>query len=578
MGRKKQEPERRVKGQGSLQREKNGIYTIRAMINGKRFSKSTRTRDRAEAEKIMAQYLKPFVKDDRAATYENLKAFAASAEQLAEIEEDKNPQLALADAWEAYKASPKRSDQAAATLENKEKVWKAWVEWLKLNHPAVIEVRQVTVEIVEEYLSYLRVDHAASTYNGRLCTLREMTRVLMKKARQKENPWEDMKQLADDSCRRRELTVEELERLIVQARRAGDEWLTLFCMGMYTGQRLGDCCTMEWKEVDLVRSIIQHVPSKTKRYAHGKVVTIPIHPVLADRLCLIPKSERLGFVLPTLAGWYRMSRPKVSYKLKCIFESAGIVTSVAVEGRKWKVPEATFHSLRHTFVSMSANAGIPIHIVQSIVGHESSAMTMHYFHQSEKALRQAVAAIPVIGGTAVSSGDRFFNGNESLKAQGVEFFPEETVAALPAPAAPEPVPAPVARPALPAVPPRGEEMPIAPMTPEVLPPPPKVEIPHDAKVEIREFGRVYVNGVATGGRIGGATAKKLPPKAVWMSETIRIWSQFRRLGILEGTMDLVENGGHKFLEQLYDRKTIDDPAEAVEITKQYLKSRGIELY
>lgn len=572
----------RTKGTGSLQREKSGIYTIRAMINGKRFSKSTKTTDRAEAEKILAQFMKPFVKNDDAQTYRNLEAFVASAEQKAEMEEDKRPQLRLDEAWEAYKASPKRGDQAAATLENKEKIWGAWVKWLNLNHPEIQEVRHVTVEMVEEYLAYLRVDHAASTYNGRLCALREMTRVIMKKARQKENPWEDMKQLSDDSCRRRELTVEELERLITQARRSGDEWLTLFCFGMYTGQRLGDCCTFEWKEIDLVRSIIQHIPSKTKRYAHGKPVTIPIHPILADRLCQTPKSERTGYVLPTLAAWYRMSRPKVSYKLKCIFEAAGIVTSVAVEGRKWKVPEATFHSLRHTFVSMSANAGVPLHIVQSIVGHESTAMTRHYFHESEGALRKAVAAIPTIGGTAVSSGDRFFNGNGPLMAQGVEFFPEESVGSLPAPEAPEaafaPVPAPVQRPALPPVAPRGEEMPIAPMEPEVLPPAPKVEIPSDAKVEIREFGRVYVNGVATGGRIGGATAKKLPPKAAWMGEAIRIWSSFRHLGILEGTMDLVENGGHKFLQQLYDRKTIDDPAEAVEITKQYLKSRGIELY
>ncbi len=116
------------------------------------------------------------------------------------------------------------------------------------------------------------------------------------------------------------------------------------------------------------------------------------------------------------------------------------------------------------------------------------------------------------------------------------------------------------------------------MEPEVLPPPPKVEIPRDAKVEIREFGRVYVNGVATGGRIGGIQAKKLPPKAAWMSECIALWSRRRKLGILEGTMELVGNGGHKFLDQLYARATIDDPHEAVELTREYLKARGIEFY
>lgn len=573
---KGKERQRREHGTGSLQLEKNGKYTIRAMINGKRFSKSTGTSDRAEAERIMAKFLRPYVKNDAAETYRNLQAFVASEEQKAEIEEDKNPQMTLKDAWLAYKNSPTRGDLAEATLENKKMAWDAWLKWMETSYPEIVEVRRVTQESVEAYLAHLREDHAASTYNNRLCILREIYRVVMKKARAKVNPWADMKLRKDDSHRRRELTVEELSRLIVQARRAGDEWLRLFCLGMYTGQRLGDLCTLEWKNVDIVRGIIQIIPRKTARYAHGKPVTIPIHPVLSENLCETPSSERLGYVNPTLASWYLADRPKVSDKLNKIFSNAGIVTSVKVEGRSHKVPEATFHSLRHTFVSLSANAGVALHIVQSIVGHESVAMTRHYYHENEAVLRQAVAAIPAMGGTSVKkSGERFFAGQGALEAKGVEFFPSEAVTAPVA--VPAPLPAPQA-----AVqvqhPVRGEEMPVAPMEPEVLPPPPKVEIPHDAKVEIREFGRVYVNGVATGGRIGGAQIKQRPAKAVWMGEAIRLWAQFRHIGILEGTMNLVENGGHKFLQQLYDRATIEDAAEAVEILKQYLKGRGIEYY
>ena len=69
-----------------------------------------------------------------------------------------------------------------------------------------------------------------------------------------------------------------------------------------------------------------------------------------------------------------------------------------MEGRSRKSVVASFHSLRHTFVSISANAGVPLPVVQSIVGHCSTAMTRHYYHESENALRQAVEAIPAIGG------------------------------------------------------------------------------------------------------------------------------------------------------------------------------------
>lgn len=87
----------------------------------------------------------------------------------------------------------------------------------------------------------------------------------------------------------------------------------------------------------------------------------------------------------------------ISGAMKKIFESARIKMSVKLDGCTRLTPEATFHSLRHTFVSLSANAGVPLPVVQSIVGHTSTAMTRHYYHENVDALRQAVAAIPIIG-------------------------------------------------------------------------------------------------------------------------------------------------------------------------------------
>jgi hypothetical protein len=53
-----------------------------------------------------------------------------------------------------------------------------------------------------------------------------------------------------------------------------------------------------------------------------------------------------------------------------------------------------FHSLRHTFVSMAGNAGVPLSIVQRIVGHTKPSMTGRYFHESDAALSGVVAALP----------------------------------------------------------------------------------------------------------------------------------------------------------------------------------------
>lgn len=95
-----------------------------------------------------------------------------------------------------------------------------------------------------------------------------------------------------------------------------------------------------------------------------------------------------------LADYYKNSKWRISHGLELIFKAAHIETSVKIEGRRTRTPEATFHSLRHTFVSLAANAGVPLPVVQSIVGHSSTAMTRHYYHENEEMLRQAVAAIP----------------------------------------------------------------------------------------------------------------------------------------------------------------------------------------
>ena len=219
------------------------------------------------------------------------------------------------------------------------------------------------------------------------------------------------------------------------------EWYKLILIGIYTGLRLGDCCRLDWSSINLAQGVIQVVPRKTRRH-HQRMVTIPIHPALGaallgtqsadaerdkrpfydpayDGLRPTPESQNgqlafespdelnaiasreatcvlktTGPVLPTIAEMYARSRWRVSHELSRIFKAANITMSVKLEGRHRKTPEATFHSLRHTFVSFAANAGVPLHIVQSIVGHESTAMTRHYYHENIDALKSAVAAIP----------------------------------------------------------------------------------------------------------------------------------------------------------------------------------------
>ena len=420
----------REKGMGNLQREKSGRWTMRVGINGKRYCRSTRTKDRDQAERVLQRFLAPFGLGEH--------------------------RLPLADVWMEYLKSPNRNELAQATLNGKRNTWMQFAKWMEHFYLPVKDLGGITSDMIAEYLACVRTEVCASTYNTRVCIRREIFRTLAKKAGLEEDPWEGVRLRPDDSHSRRELTMEELKRLLDAAKKVGspscasltsgkdsasplfcasltsgkdsasplNEWYKLMLIGIYTGLRLGDCCRLDWSQISIAQGVIQLVPRKTRRH-HQRLVTIPIHPALGRALIsgeaesfplqdkdgslhseaegipaglrlLHAQSLRSGPVLPMIAEMYAHSRWQVSHELSRIFRAANIQTSVRLEGRHRRTPEATFHSLRHTFVSFAANAGVPLHIVQSIVGHESTAMTRHYYHENFDALKSAVAAIPTL--------------------------------------------------------------------------------------------------------------------------------------------------------------------------------------
>ena len=386
----------REKGMGNLQREKGGRWTMRVSINGVKYSRSTRTKDRDQAERFLQRFLAPLGLG--------------------------NHRLPLSDVWFEYLRSPNRNELAQATLAAKRNVWMHFANWMERFYLPVEDLAGVTAEMISEYLACVRVDTSASTYNNRVCVLREMFRSLAKKAGLQDDPWEGVKLRPDDSHSRRELTMAELRRLLTAASQCKDygaEWFKLILIGVYTGLRLGDCCKLDWSQINIAEGVIQVVPQKTRRH-HQRMVTIPIHQALGaallerenvvDGSCSRAKEDSnihctpttsdcslfSGPVLPKISEMYGRTRWLVSQQLCRIFKAANIQTSVKLVGRKNRTPEATFHSLRHTFVSFAANAGVPLHVVQSIVGHESTAMTRHYYHENIEALKSAVAAIPTL--------------------------------------------------------------------------------------------------------------------------------------------------------------------------------------
>lgn len=230
----------RSKGAGTL--EKRGrVYIARWTVDGKRYSQSTGTGDRREAEAKLAEFVAPFRLKDKA---ERLEAFAGKLggveSRLKELE-DSAPKLALDDAWEAYLKSPNRPDTSGEQrLVQGERRYGKFLAFMHEQYPDVTEIRNVTKEQAQAYAAACLDGVSNSTRNQKVAHLRQVWRVLIEEgtAGIVTNVWDGIKKRHEVHTRRRELTVEELGRV---AARLDGEMRVLFAVGIYTGLRLGDC-------------------------------------------------------------------------------------------------------------------------------------------------------------------------------------------------------------------------------------------------------------------------------------------------------------------------------------------------
>jgi integrase len=77
-------------------------------------------------------------------------------------------------------------------------------------------------------------------------------------------------------------------------------------------------------------------------------------------------------------------------------EGAGIDGRITRKGLRSRT-SLSFHSLRHSFNSAMANAGVSQEVRQKLTGHASAEMNTVYTHHELEPLRVAIAAIPGIG-------------------------------------------------------------------------------------------------------------------------------------------------------------------------------------
>jgi integrase len=186
---------------------------------------------------------------------------------------------------------------------------------------------------------------------------------------------------------------EQVSKLIEAAE--GD-WKGLIISAYYTGGRLSDLARLTWSNIDLSpnKKVIRFMQKKTKGKTHKAKVEIPIQEALEEYLLSGPISDASNTpVFPELHGKPGSGKSGLSMAFKRIMAKAGIDAGVIRErigaaGRS--VSALSFHSLRHSFNSALANAGVSQELRQKLTGHASADMNIIYTHHELETIRAAI--------------------------------------------------------------------------------------------------------------------------------------------------------------------------------------------
>ena len=382
------------------QKEEGGIYYFRYQVNGARKAISLKTRNKQEAIKE-AERLLPLL---QATSSEIIAAHVRQARNM----EKQQKNLRLSQAWEFYAKSPERAtpDTVSEALAY-QSTFREFVEWV--NNPAST-LRDISEETAMRYADDMRKQNiAVSTHNRKIKRLRRVFKVL-REYWNGTNPFGSPVLLRKER-EEREQDVHRLSFTREQEQQLRDvladpkykvmnknEVRVIYYFGMYTGQRLKDCVLLRWSKVDLTTDRI-----RVKQFKTGKEVTIPIAPKLRKVLLEAQawQESSSGYVCPHVAARYNKTNAAgknvgnnlVNIDVLRVIRWIGLEPSVSVPGRNKKVTVYGFHSLRHSFASFCAEAGVPEATVISILGAGSEIVTKYYTHVGHEAQQQAIAAV-----------------------------------------------------------------------------------------------------------------------------------------------------------------------------------------
>lgn len=176
------------------------------------------------------------------------------------------------------------------------------------------------------------------------------------------------------------LTMEEAEMLLAHASGTVREMVR---MALRTGMRQGELRGLQWDAIDWENRIVV-IRHSLCDYTHE--LTSP----KSNRERYIPLSDDLYAML---AARRQRSGYVFTDDRNLPFNGHQLMGYLKRALKQADMREIGWHSLRHTFASQLAMNGVPLRVVQELLGHSTIAMTMRYSHVVPGSLHAAIRSL-----------------------------------------------------------------------------------------------------------------------------------------------------------------------------------------
>ena len=213
-----------------------------------------------------------------------------------------------------------------------------------------------------------------ASVNRELATLSRVFSLAIDNGIIESNPCKKVKKLREDNQRRRYLTPEEEERLMLALIGKRAHLKPLVQLAIHTGMRRGEILGLRWQNVDFARGVIHVTKTKTNRDRD-----VPLNSEARQFLLDVYKEtsdEEFVFVNPKTG--LNLTDVKKGFNSAC--REAGII-------------DFKFHDLRHTAGTRLADTGADAFAIAEVLGHTSLQMTKRYTHATDERKRRAVEAL-----------------------------------------------------------------------------------------------------------------------------------------------------------------------------------------